>query len=400
MKKAKISHRLARSTGLGPYDQYSQEPCRGAVSAGRAARAVALAGFALALAGCALAGPGRGAAALAELERGHGLRRELLSAGRFRVLALRRGRGARLHVYLEGDGRAWARHRRVARDPTPRDPIAARLAAADPAPAVAYLARPCQFGTASTAPCSPRYWSSHRYAPEVIAGLDQALDALADAAGARRLVLIGYSGGGTVAALLAARRPDVVALITVAANLDHRAWTRLHGDSPLTGSLNPGDRPEALAGLPQVHLAGAEDRNVPPALARGFVERLGTGAPADLLVVPGFDHRCCWARDWPRLLATALARISASPAPRSGPSDGPRRPPGGAARSPRGASRAEGRVRPATGDPSGRIPGTGRPGTGPGAGGEACAVAAKPLSLLFAAMQHKGAWRARGTRDE
>jgi hypothetical protein len=44
-----------------------------------------------------------------------------------------------------------------------------------------------------------------------------------------------------VASLVAARRHDVVRLVTVAGNLDHLAWTTLHGVSPLTGSLNPAD---------------------------------------------------------------------------------------------------------------------------------------------------------------
>ncbi|GAB2181920.1 hypothetical protein DLREEDagrD3_21430 [Denitratisoma sp. agr-D3] len=44
--------------------------------------------------------------------------------------------------------------------------------------------------------------------------------------GARRLTLVGYSGGA--AALLAARCSDVVRLVTIAGNLDHRAWTRYH----------------------------------------------------------------------------------------------------------------------------------------------------------------------------
>jgi len=52
-----------------------------------------------------------------------------------------------------------------------------------------------------------------------------------------QIQLIGYSGGGATAALIAARRDDISRLITVAGNLDHDKWTQLHTITPLTHSL-------------------------------------------------------------------------------------------------------------------------------------------------------------------
>ncbi|MFY9477644.1 MAG: hypothetical protein WAQ08_08300 [Aquabacterium sp.] len=124
--------------------------------------------------------------------------------------------------------------------------------------------------------------------------------------GASRLVLVGYSGGGAVAALLAARRADVVALVTVAGNLDHQAWTSLHGIRPLDSSLNPIDQAGRLARLRQWHLVGEQDRVVPADLVRAFVARQGSGAQATVIVELGFGHACCWAQQWPRLW-TSLA---------------------------------------------------------------------------------------------
>src|SRR5690606_9834760 len=140
---------------------------------------------------------------------------------------LRQGGAARdLRVYLEGDGAAWPSAFRPPRDPTPRRPLVLRLAEQDPAAAVAYLARPCQYlDSDGLAGCSVAYWTDRRYAVEVLEALDQALDQLKARSGARHLRLVGYSGGGVLATLLAQRRDDVSELVTLAAPLAVNEWT-------------------------------------------------------------------------------------------------------------------------------------------------------------------------------
>lgn len=212
-----------------------------------------------------------------------------------------------LTVYIEGDGFAWVTPSTPSDDPTPREPVALQMALAHPHGAAAYLARPCQYtltGSAMARPCPQRYWTTARFAEAVVQAESQALDALKRRHGVKRLVLVGYSGGGAVAALLAASRADVVALVTVAGNLDHVAWTRRHGAHPLDGSLNPIDVADRLGRLPQWHLVGEADRVVPADLAHAFVSRQGRGADVAVIVVPGFGHACCWARQWPRLWAS------------------------------------------------------------------------------------------------
>jgi predicted esterase len=110
--------------------------------------------------------------------------------------------------------------------------------------------------------------------------------------------LFGYSGGGVLAALLAARVPNTRRLVTVAAPLDLDGWIRLHGYSPLEGSISPLDEPPLPTALEQLHLAGKTDDVVPGYLIRRFVDRQGA---ARFVEVPGFDHRCCWAKHWASL---------------------------------------------------------------------------------------------------
>lgn len=217
----------------------------------------------------------------------------------------RPGTTAQLHVYIEGDGLAWLDRQTPSFAPTPADPVGLRLAMADAGVSAVYLARPCQytFGT-DFRNCHPRYWTSHRFAPELVEGMDQALDQLQRVRGAHRLVLVGYSGGAAIAALLAARRHDVVGLVTVAGVLDVKAWTRSQGLSTLDSSLEPRDIAPRLAGLPQWHFVGSRDRTVPPVLLDGFLQAqqpLTADSSAVIRVhrEKDFDHQCCWVQAWP-----------------------------------------------------------------------------------------------------
>ncbi|AZS82585.1 alpha/beta hydrolase [Achromobacter spanius] len=214
-----------------------------------------------------------------------------------------------LTVYIEGDGLAWLTPSQVSPDPTPIDPVGLRLALAQPEGQAAYLARPCQFTGAHRSPCSPALWTTRRFAPEAVAATNQALDALQRRLGPRGLVLVGYSGGAAIAALAAARRHDVVALLSVAGNLDPNAWVRLHGLSPLTGSLDPATETDRLIRLAQYHFAGASDTVIPPALAHGYAARYPATRRPTVESVPGMTHAYCWAEQWPTLWRRAMAGL-------------------------------------------------------------------------------------------
>jgi pimeloyl-ACP methyl ester carboxylesterase len=207
-----------------------------------------------------------------------------------------------LRIYIEGDGQAWRRRKAPSDDPTPADPLALRLALRDQQPAV-YLARPCQYAQgANRRGCDTRYWTRARFSEEVIAASSQAVSSLKLRTGADNLILIGYSGGAAVAALVAARRNDVDKLVTVAGNLDHRAWTAWHRVSPLNESLNPADAWQALQPVPQLHLVGAEDRIIPPAIVDSYRRHFPATAKPAMRIIDGFDHHCCWAGQWPALM--------------------------------------------------------------------------------------------------
>lgn len=213
-----------------------------------------------------------------------------------------------LLVYLEGDGNAWQSRRSPSADPTPRDPVALRLAAgARGYGRLAYIARPCQFEALQSTGCAYPIWTERRYGPRNLSLISQAIDELKREH--EKLLLIGFSGGGVIAALLAASRDDVVAFITVAANLDTDRWIEHHSVSPLQGSLNPANYAETLATIPQVHLAGTRDEVVPLLVLDSYLDRIGVAAAGKVVEAADFDHGCCWVDDWRELEARAMGLL-------------------------------------------------------------------------------------------
>jgi hypothetical protein len=199
---------------------------------------------------------------------------------------------AYLWVVIEGDGRAWLNMHEPSMDPTPVDPVGWRLAKDVSQKTVLYLARPCQYlNSDELDACSVTDWTDGRFAEKWVQRLNAAVDQAKRMSSARQIVLAGYSGGGVMAALVAARRDDVALLMTVASPLDHAAWTTHHKVTPLHASLSVVAVQQKLARLPQLHVVGADDKVVPPFLMQDFLRRYPSDTPAELVTLPGIDHR-------------------------------------------------------------------------------------------------------------
>lgn len=207
---------------------------------------------------------------LARVSEGSGLMPVAVKTSQFTIQTLQPAarQEQRLRVYIEGDGRAWITSRTVSDDPTPVKSMVPGLAVADPAPAV-YLARPCQFVQGGN--CKQQLWTTHRFGKDALHAVSEVLDTLKSQYGARDFELVGYSGGGAIALLLAATRTDVSLVQTIAGNVDPKAWTELKGLTPLSGSMTPVDFADRLAAVPQRHLIGLNDTVVPPEVSQAYM---------------------------------------------------------------------------------------------------------------------------------
>ena len=143
------------------------------------------------------------------------------------------------------------------------------------------------------------YWTSHRYSEKVIDSIDKVIDRVKKENKLEKIKIIGFSGGGTVAALLAARRDDIDLLITVAGNLDPDYHCRLYGITPLWGSLNPSELPNKLKHIKQVHFVGGKDQIVPRSVAESYREKISP-LPGflEIVEIKTCSHHDGWHESW------------------------------------------------------------------------------------------------------
>jgi len=199
-----------------------------------------------------------------------------------------------LHVYLEGDGTPWKYRVVTMPDPTPRNPLALRLMAHE-TNASAYVGRPCYNGTSKAPGCDPTLWTSARYSAKVVRSMTAVIKQLISENDFSEVKLIGHSGGGALAMLIAPKVDQVSQVITIAGNLDTQAWTKHHGYSPLYTSLNPAEQPALPQRIKQWHLVGGQDAVVPPALVKGYVNEQENALG---ISITNFSHGCCWEGVW------------------------------------------------------------------------------------------------------
>lgn len=166
-----------------------------------------------------------------------------------------------LKVYIEGDGLSWISSSRISDNPTPINPLMLKLMVIDHDPCKVYIARPCQY--VSSPICNQEYWTNKRFGNDVISTYQEALNYLKESVHNRNFILIGYSGGGAIALLTAAKREDVQKIVTIAGNIDTDIWVKNHHLSPLIGSLNPADYAKQIENIEQWHFIGKEDTVVP-----------------------------------------------------------------------------------------------------------------------------------------
>ena len=202
--------------------------------------------------------------------------------------------------YIEGDGNVGSKYI-LSKDPTPKHPMLLKLAFMDKRPNVVYIARPCQYTNFTLNPkCNYSYWSNKRWSEDSVIAMN---DAIKEISQGKNIELIGFSGGGAMAILIAARTPQVKKIITLAGNLDVKAFND-HHRLPLSasiGSLNPMDFVQKVKNIPQVHFIGENDTRMPAFITDKFVTAVNAASPqhcARYEILPHVTHTKKWEKFW------------------------------------------------------------------------------------------------------
>lgn len=215
-----------------------------------------------------------------------------------------------INIYIEGDGFAWASAERLSVNPTPRNPVALKLASLDKSANVVYLARPCQYiNLEQENLCQNKYWHGSKYSKLVIDSINQAVDEVKKVNKTPQtqheisLNLIGFSGGGNIALILGAIRNDIASIRTVAGNLDHQAFNRHHNVDMLNDSLNAVDFIDKLQNIPQEYISGSNDKIVPPFIAEDFAKKINNQNDCvNVKTLKNVSHEQGWEIYWQNLI--------------------------------------------------------------------------------------------------
>ena len=218
-------------------------------------------------------------------------------------------RGGIANIYIEGE------NSEISLTSTPFNPVALHLASKDKSENVIYIARPCQYtGMLSvTDKCNSSYSNEASFSEDVIEAYNTALDDIANRYNIKTFNVIGYSGGGALATLLAAKRSDIVSLRTVAGILDHNAYTTLHGSPAMTKSINPLIEAASLTKMPQYHFIGGRDNIVPPTIIHSFMQSMPPTNCIQTMLVQEAKHSTGWVDKWPELLELPVSCYNSSP---------------------------------------------------------------------------------------
>lgn len=186
---------------------------------------------------------------------------------------------------------------RVSMDPTPRQPLLLFQMLEWEEPSL-YLGRPCYFGLGSSDVCDANVWTFSRYSEEVVGAMLEATEEwLSTIPHIESVTLVGHSGGGVLALLIAERITvvDQVSVVALATPVSTERWTDLHGFLKLDGSLDPMVAGKWQAGVERLFVFGEHDQNVPPRLFVPLAENI---PGSRVFVVKGEGHRCCSPDIW------------------------------------------------------------------------------------------------------
>ncbi len=198
------------------------------------------------------------------------------------------------NIFIEGDGFSWVTRSQPSLNPTPKQHVALNIALNQSKNNTIYVSRPCQnVFDKNFRNCNVDYWTNKILSNDVIFSLNEFLDFTKKRYQIQKFNLIGYSGGGIGALLLAAQRDDVELVVTIASNIDADAWTTYHKILKLD-VINPATLSKKLSKIKQIHYVGQKDQNVPLSISQSYLSKVKETHNIKVISIENNTHSCCW----------------------------------------------------------------------------------------------------------
>lgn len=211
-----------------------------------------------------------------------------------------------LWVFIEGDGTPWHLGRWPAKKPYVQTPVAHPLWLYTQAPAL-YLKRPCYFNTPKnpmSAPkklpkgCTPNWWTSDIYSSLVVSQLNNELHKQLTKLRYKNYLLIGHSGGGTLAMLMAKQaRHKPRLIVTLAGNLNPAQFNKRH-NLPTNTNTNTNMLIMPPVKIRQWHYAGEKDTLIPFELINNTCQK---NTQSRCYKLNNTTHTEGWSSHWPTI---------------------------------------------------------------------------------------------------
>lgn len=201
----------------------------------------------------------------------------------------------KLTVYIEGDGLAWIDRFTISSNPTPKDPLAFKLALTDQSDNVIYLARPCQYESSKN--CNKDIWTTSQYSSAVLNSYKIIINQLSK--NYEEIHLVGYSGGAGIAMYLGSiGNKSIKSIRTIAGNINHNELTKILNISKLKKSISFYSIEKKARTIPQVHFYGLKDKIVPNLLHRSYKNRYINNKCIKIKPVNDASHSNGWINYW------------------------------------------------------------------------------------------------------
>lgn len=169
-------------------------------------------------------------------------------------------------------------------------------------------------GRTSTGVAARDQRAHERRTAEKIGSIGAAIAGLKAHYRAKRLILVGHSGGALISGVLLGMRPKLAdAALLISCPCDYHGWRSSHGRSHVATAQSPLDWLEKVRpGVRIVAMTGSADTNTTPANAESYIAAAeAKGIKAEFIIVPNAGHGLSRQSFWPLMefmLKEMLAR--------------------------------------------------------------------------------------------